>query len=102
VAQLYRQALGSLFVASHDSHGYGGSIRTRVKVTLRLTVSQSASLGIEPHLGLMTRYLLFFDSYALSDVRTGPLFYILLVLASVVFLGSESLGTRDHILLYQI
>jgi hypothetical protein len=27
---------------------------------------------------------------------------MLLVLASVVFLGSESLGTRDHILLYQI
>jgi hypothetical protein len=27
---------------------------------------------------------------------------MLLVLASVVFLGSESLGTRDHILLSQI
>jgi hypothetical protein len=30
----------------------------KVKVTLRLTVSQSASLRVEPHLGLMTRYLL--------------------------------------------
>jgi hypothetical protein len=29
----------------------------KVKVTLRLTVSQSVSLGVEPHLGLMTRYL---------------------------------------------
>jgi hypothetical protein len=28
VAQLYPQALGSLFVASYDSQGYGGSIRT--------------------------------------------------------------------------
>jgi hypothetical protein len=28
--------------------------------------------------------------------------YMLLVLASVVFLGSESLGTRDHLLLSQI
>jgi hypothetical protein len=28
--------------------------------------------------------------------------YMLLVLASAVFLGSESLGTRDHILLIQI
>jgi hypothetical protein len=27
---------------------------------------------------------------------------MLLVLASLVFLGSESLGTRDHILLSQI
>jgi hypothetical protein len=47
------------------------------KVTLRLTVSQSVSLGVEPHLRLMTRYLLLFDSYglvfwgALSDERTG-------------------------------
>jgi hypothetical protein len=44
---------------------------------LRLTVSQSVSLGVEPHLGFMTRYLLLFDSYglvlwgALSDERTG-------------------------------
>jgi hypothetical protein len=36
------------------------------KVTLRLTVSQSASLGVEPHLGLMTRYLLPFDSYGVA------------------------------------
>jgi hypothetical protein len=27
----------------------------RVRVTLRLTVSQSVCLGVEPHLGLMTR-----------------------------------------------
>jgi hypothetical protein len=40
---------------------------SQVKVTLRLTVSQSVSLGAEPHLGLMTRYLLLFDSY-------GPIF----------------------------
>jgi hypothetical protein len=40
----------------------------KVKVTLRLTVSQSASLGVEPHLGLMTRYLLLFESYGLVFV----------------------------------
>jgi hypothetical protein len=40
----------------------------KVKVTLRLTVSQSVSVGVEPHLGLMTRYLLLFDSYGLVDV----------------------------------
>jgi hypothetical protein len=33
---------------------------------------------------------------------TFCLLYMLLALASVVFLGSESLGTRDHILLSQI
>jgi hypothetical protein len=44
----------------------------KVKVTLPLTVSQSVSqpvsLGVEPHLGLMTRYLLLFDSYGLVFV----------------------------------
>jgi hypothetical protein len=43
---------------------------SQVKVTLRLTVSQSVSLGIEPHLGPMTRYLRVFlsDSYVLVSV----------------------------------
>jgi hypothetical protein len=64
-------------------HGFSAttsydSLLVKVKVTLRLTVSQSVSLGVEPHLGLMTRYLVLFDSYglfflwgALSDERTG-------------------------------
>jgi hypothetical protein len=30
VAQLYPQVLGSLFIASYDSQGYGGGIRTRL------------------------------------------------------------------------
>jgi hypothetical protein len=38
------------------------------KVTLRLTVSQSVSLGVEHHLALMTRYLLPFDSYGVVFV----------------------------------
>jgi hypothetical protein len=33
-------------------------MKIKVKVTLRLIVSQSVCLGVEPHLGLMTRYLL--------------------------------------------
>jgi hypothetical protein len=54
------------------------SSQVKVKVALQLIVSQSVSLGVEPHLGLMTRYLLLFDSYglvfflgALSGERTG-------------------------------
>jgi hypothetical protein len=52
----------------------------RVRVTLRLTVSQSVCLGVEPHLGHMTRNLfidLIGESYslvyggALSDERSG-------------------------------
>jgi hypothetical protein len=49
---------------------------SQVKVTLRLTVSQSVSLGIERHLGPMTRYLFLTVTFlfpwgALSDERTG-------------------------------
>jgi hypothetical protein len=32
-------------------------VRVRVRVTLRLTVSQSVCFGVEPRLGLMTKYL---------------------------------------------
>jgi hypothetical protein len=32
------------------------------------SVSQSVSLGVEPHLGLMTRYILLFDNYGLDFV----------------------------------
>jgi hypothetical protein len=37
----------------------------QVKVTLRLTISQSVSSGVEPHLRPMARYFLLFDSYGL-------------------------------------
>jgi hypothetical protein len=73
VAQLYPRALGSSYIASCDSHGYGGDILTlplpggpgpriyiyiyislrnravqsNVKVTLGPTVSQSVCLGVE-------------------------------------------------------
>jgi hypothetical protein len=80
-----------------------------VKVTLPLTVRQSVSLGVEPHLVLLTRYLFLFDSYGLvfrgvASMTRGRVChsYMLLALARAVFLGSESLGTRDHILLSQI
>jgi hypothetical protein len=82
---------------------------SQVKVTLRVTVSQPVGLGVEPHLGLMTRYLLLFDSYglvfwgALSLTRGRVcLLYMLLALVSAVFLGSESLVTREKNLLSQI
>jgi hypothetical protein len=85
-------------------HIHGGGDKVKVEVTLRLTVRQSVSLGVEPHMGLMTRYLLLFDSYGLVFVRRplwredGSVFYICWwILASVVFLGSESRGTRDQI-----
>jgi hypothetical protein len=61
------------------------------------------------HLGLTTRSLLHVwqlrscscGAPSLTRGRVCP-FYMLLALASAVFLGSESLGTRDHILLSQI
>jgi hypothetical protein len=44
----------------------------KVKVTLRLTVSQSVILCVKPHLGPTTTYLLLCDSYGLVLVG-GPL-----------------------------
>jgi hypothetical protein len=49
-------------------------VKVKVEVTLRLTVSQSVSLGVENHLGLMTRYLLLFDSYGLVWREDGSVF----------------------------
>jgi hypothetical protein len=34
VARLYPQALGSILIASYDSQGYGGGIRTRIHTGL--------------------------------------------------------------------
>jgi hypothetical protein len=79
VAHLYPRALGSLFVASYDSQGYGGGILTRlhmslldfkVKVTLRLTVSQLVCLDVELLLVLMTVTVVS-SLGALSDERSG-------------------------------
>jgi hypothetical protein len=56
----------------------------------------------------MASYLLLFYSYGLPFVErpltSGRvcLSYMLLPVASAVCLGSESLGTRDHILLSQV
>jgi hypothetical protein len=61
--------------------------------------SQSVSLCVVPHVGLLTRYLLLFDSYglvfvgALSGERMVCYLYLLLALANAVFLRSRSLGT---------
>jgi hypothetical protein len=55
-------------------------VRARVRVSLQLTVSQSVCLGVEPHLGLMTKYLFIYFLWklrscqfwgALSDERSG-------------------------------
>jgi hypothetical protein len=38
VAQLYPQALGSLFIASYDPQGYGGGIRTCLYAGIKIVV----------------------------------------------------------------
>jgi hypothetical protein len=74
----------SLFVASYDSQGHGGGIRPRLHRDPRSlktkskshcewwsvsqSVSQSVSLGIDPHLGPMTRYLFLSHSYVLVSL----------------------------------
>jgi hypothetical protein len=78
--------------------------QVRIKVTLRLTVLVSS-----PMWGPWPDNYYLCDSYGLLLVgrplwrEVGVcLLYVLLDLASAVFLGSESLGTRDHILLSHI
>jgi hypothetical protein len=47
VAQLYPQSLGSFFVASYDSQGYGGGIRTRLHMAEMITVKIRVYLRLE-------------------------------------------------------
>jgi hypothetical protein len=75
--------------------------RNQVKVTLRLTVSQSVR-GSWPDIYYSLTVTLLFLWGALSDERTGLSFVYAASPRQVAFLGSESLGTRDHILLSQI
>jgi hypothetical protein len=58
----------SLFVAFYDSQGSVSHKSQSHIATDGQSVSQSVSLGVEPHLGPMTRYLLLFDSYGLVIV----------------------------------
>jgi hypothetical protein len=76
---------------------------------LRKTVSRPVSLGVDPHLGSKTRSWLLSDSCVFVDVgrplrrEDGSVsLQLLLAVASAVILGSESLGTHDRILLFQI
>jgi hypothetical protein len=84
------------------------SVKVKIKVTLRLTSSQSVSLGVEHPPGAYDQIFITVwqlrSSVLWTPLTTGRvcLLCMLLVLASTVFLGSKSLGAWDHILLSQI
>jgi hypothetical protein len=65
--QISTPEINPVLCCKMSTHNYlvANSSLFKVKVTLRLTVSQSISLGVEPHLGLMAIYLLLFDSCGL-------------------------------------
>jgi hypothetical protein len=43
-------------------------VRVRVRVTLRLTISQSVCLGIEPNLGVSSKSIYEFDPYLTGNI----------------------------------
>jgi hypothetical protein len=82
---------------------------SKFQVILRPTVSRSVCLGIKHPSGaydqifVTVRHLRVSSCGALSLTRGRVCrLQLLLVLASAVIIGSESLGTRNHILLSQI
>jgi hypothetical protein len=93
----------SLFIASYDSLVWVWVLCYDRRWTGQSVLEQST------HQGLMTRSLLHvwrlrscsYGAPSLTRGRVCPL-YMLLALASAVFLGSETLGTWDHILLSHI
>jgi hypothetical protein len=83
----------SLSATSHSQ-----SARTKSKLYYdRRSLCQPVLVSC-PHLGTKTRLLLLSDSCGRTRGRACRL-QLLLVLASVVILGSESSGTHEHILL---
>jgi hypothetical protein len=75
------------------------STEVEVEVTLQLTVNQSVCQGIEPTLGLVTRYYFLTEGCflkvavlslwgALSDERSGLSFVILLNVFQIIYINS--------------
>jgi hypothetical protein len=74
------------------------TVKVKVKVMLRPTVSRPVCLSVKYPLGPKTRCLEDICGFVVvSNERTGLSSQLLLVLASAVILGSESCGAYGHI-----
>jgi hypothetical protein len=69
MAQLYPQALGSLFIAFYDSQDYGGGIRTQSQSHIAANGQSISKSWCRAPSGARDRYLLLFDSYGLVFVE---------------------------------
>jgi hypothetical protein len=72
VARLYPQALGSLFVASHDSQGYGGGNRTRFHTGFHLNSISHDTLHTKFYI---ISYILCYCILVISTCINAPAYF---------------------------
>jgi hypothetical protein len=74
VAQLYPQALGSLFIASYDSQGYGGGIITSLhtKISSLILMMNSVNTVVANSLFNCTQFLHYATRFSLLAMQTKP------------------------------
>jgi hypothetical protein len=77
--------------------------RVRVRVTLRLTVSQPVCLGVEPLLGLKTRFwILYIDSLTRGWVcHLSVVFVMIFMMCQNIYIGIYTIHSKDMYNMYK-
>jgi hypothetical protein len=92
-------AIRQKFVSFNISWDFWRDIQIKVKVTLKLTVSWPVSLGVKPHLGPKTRFMLLSGSCSFVDVWCTLWQGDNLSFISHIFSSTSSIFTILHVLI---